>query len=152
VSTVIPALAARLVERWSALPIALEREVDVRRGLPVKGLGARQMILVEFDGDPDARENSTYVQAWIDMACTRKQEVGEIRCTALAQTGDTDIGRMSQLAGELAAACSADLITDITAGGIVWSAAATSGTAQQVKNDDGVAVIVPFTVAYAAPA
>lgn len=151
-STVIPALTARLVERWSDLPLVREREVDVRHGVPVGGLGAHQMILVEFDGDPDARENSTYAQDWLDMACTRKREVGEIRCTALAQTGDTDIARMSRLAGELAAACAADLVSDITAGGIVWSVTAVSGSAQQVKNDDGVAVIVPFTVAYAAPA
>jgi hypothetical protein len=152
VSRVIPALAGALVERWSALPLVVELKVDVRRGLPVDGIGARDMVLVEFDGDPDSRENSSYVHDWLDMACTRRREQGEIRCTAVSQTGDTDIGRMSERAGRLAAACQDDLTADITAGGIVWTCSITQGAAQQVKNDRGVAVIIPFVVAYAAPA
>jgi hypothetical protein len=149
-SGIIDDLAPALVERWALLPAATEWDAEVVRGLPVDGLGVKNIILVELDGDPSARDNSTFTQDPIDMTMTRYRELGEIRCTALAQTGSKDLDRMSRVASQLAAACAADLVEDMTVGGIVWSARVTQGSAQQVKNDRGVAVIVPFTVAYAA--
>lgn len=147
------ALAAALVARWATLPAFVEDVddvVDVRRGTPTGGMGARRVVAVEFDGDPEARDNGRFVRDWLDLACTRQRETGELMCTALAQTGDTDVGAMETMALALVEACSADLQTDLTVGGVVWSQQVVAGTAQQLQNARGVVVVVPFTVAYSA--
>lgn len=149
-SSVIPALAPALVTRWAALPALVAVNAEVRRGAPVGGIDLDRLVAVEFDGAPEARENARFVQDWIDMACTRRRETGELMCTALAQTGDDDVDVMEQSAFALFAACAADLQSDLTVGGLVWSQHVVAGSAQQLQNERGVAVLVPFTVAYAA--
>lgn len=152
-STPLDALAAALVTRWAALPVFIDDPdnlVDVRRGAPVGGIGSRRLVAVEFDGSPEARDNGRFTRTWLDLACTRQQETGELMCSAIAQTGDDDITAMESMALDLVAACDGDLRSDLSVGGLVWSQQVVSGTAQQVKNERGVAVLVPFTVAYTA--
>jgi len=156
-SAVVPALSAALVARWQVLPALQAITVQgaspiVGLGVPVGGLGdPGAWLRVEFDGSPDARENARWSREWLDLACTRQREVGELVCTAAAQTGDDDVPAMEVVAHQLVDACVADLKSDLTVGGIVWSQYVASGSAQQLKTTAGVAVIVPFTVAYAAP-
>lgn len=147
------ALAAALAARWAVLPAFVsdvDDVVDVRRGAPVSGIGALRMVAVEFDGNPEARDNGRFTRDWLDMACTRQREVGELMCTALAQTGDDDVGSMETMAFALVDACRADLAGDLTVGGIVWTQSIVAGSAQQLQNERGVAVVVPFAVAYSA--
>lgn len=155
-TSALDALAAALVQRWTVLPTLAALELQskapvVRRGAPVGGLGdATALVLVEFDATPEARENARFEQEWLDLACTRRRELGELLCTAVAQTGDDDIAAMESHAFALLAACVDDLKSDLTVGGVVWSQHVVNGSAQQFKNERGVAVIVPFTIAYAA--
>lgn len=148
-------LANAMVQRWLLLPgfvapDADTKRVDVRRGAPVSGIGATRSLWVEFDGTPDATQNSEFVREPLDLAGTRHREVGQIQCSAIAQTGDDDVAAMEAQALALVEACDADLRSDLTVGGTVWHAMLVSGNAQQLKNERGVAVLVPFTVAYAA--
>lgn len=149
-SAVIDDLCAALVARWQVLPGLVEFGARVERGVPVGGIGQGRWVIVEFDGSPDARDNARWQREWLDLACTRQRELGEVMCTVVAQTGGDNISAMSTDAAAMLDLCVADLRTNLTVGGIVWSQQVTSGTEQQLKNEAGVAVLVPFTVAYAA--
>lgn len=156
VSAVVAALGSALVTRWAALPALTALELQgkaprVNRGRPVGGLGdSPAWVLVEFDGRPDAETNASWTREWLDMACTRQRELGQLMCTVAAQTGDDDVDTMEAHAHLLLDACTQDLKSDLTVGGILWSQNVQAGSAQQLKNSKGVAVIVPFAVAYAA--
>jgi hypothetical protein len=153
VSAVTDNLGTALVTRWSALgPLQAldDRGVRVVRGAPIGGIGPGKWVLVEFDGSPDARENARWQRDWLDLACTRQRELGEVTCSVVAQTGAADIDVMQTAAAAMLDACVADLRSDLTVGGILWSQQVTQGSAHQLKNEAGVAVLIPFTVAYAA--
>jgi hypothetical protein len=142
----LAAIADALVARWSVLPALAD--VDVRRGAPIGGLAAGEFVLVEFDGTPDSTADSRFETAWSDLAGTSIEERGEITCSSVAQTGDNDLAATEAQAIAQMNAVIADLAADRTVNGQVHSASVVTGNAQQLQNGQGVAVVVPFIVAY----
>lgn len=139
-------IAAQLVVRWSALPALAD--VDVRRGAPIGGLPAGAYLVVEFDGTPESTADSRFETVWSDLAGTSIEERGEIICSSVAQTGDSDLAATEAQAVAQMNACIADLATDRTVNGQCHAAMVTAGTATQLQNSQGVAVVVPFVVSY----
>lgn len=151
-TSILDDVADALLARWTTAAIAVDPDVVVRRGAPVGGgFGPGLFVVVEFDGRPDASEDSRFERTWIDLACTRQREDGEVTCTVIAQSGDSGdeaLADAERATLALLDACDADLRADMTVGGVAWSARITRGAAAQMKNEGGVAVLVPFTVAY----
>lgn len=146
---ILPTLSAALVTRWSALADLVTAQTQVSRGAPVGGFSeAGNYLAVEYDGTPDSTADSRFETAWTDMAATSLQETGEIVCSAISQTGDADIGACEAQAFALIGEVVADLASDRTVGGVVHNATVTTGSASQLQTRDGIAVVVPFTVAY----
>lgn len=147
---ILPTLAAALVTRWSALSPLVAAGVQVRRGAPVGGFGPGNWLMVEYDGRPDSEADSRFDWNFTDLAGTSVEERGEITCSSMSQSGDTAeelAAREVQALAQLGA-CIADLASDRTAGGVVMNAQIISGSATQLQNTQGIAVVVPFVVAY----
>jgi len=137
-----------LVAIFAALP-ALSG-VDVRDGPPLDGMGDADFVLVGHDATPDSSADMTVEQEWADLACTRRYETGEVICSALSQTGDTDLQARRDRAFALLAACESAVLADLTLGGVAMSAQFSRASARQFQNKNGSAVVVPFTVTYRA--
>jgi hypothetical protein len=119
-------------------------------GPPVSAAADPEMILLGDDGDVESAAVSTYTQMWVDMACTRREEMGDVVCAVVVQSGDDDLDVVRSRATVLLAACSVVLAADMTMGGVVYSAVLDSGSARPLQNADGVGVIAPFTIRYRA--
>jgi hypothetical protein len=146
---ILPTLAAALVTRWSALADLVTIEAQVSRGAPVGGFsGPGNYLMVEYDGTPDSTSDSRFDIAPADMAATSLQETGEIVCSAIAQTGNADISACEAQALAMVGEVIADLAADRTVSGVVHNATVTTGAPSQLQNAAGIAVVVPFTVAY----
>lgn len=125
-------------------------EVAVFDGPPVTRDSLSDLVLVGHDGAPDSDAVATVEQSWVDMACTRREEFGEVPCVVLHQGGDTDMGAARTRAFVLLAACESALLGDMTLGGLVSSAQFARGIARQYQNSRGAAVVAPFVVTYRA--
>lgn len=139
-----------LVSTFSDLP-ALDG-VAVVDGPQVGDVGESDLVLVGHDGEPDSNAVNTFEQSWTDLACTRREETGLVWCAAVSQSGDVEMQPRRDRALALVAACEASLLADLTLGGVVYSAQLAAGSARQLQNSGGAAVVAPFTVAYRAPA
>jgi hypothetical protein len=153
--TLLDDIVVALEQRWTALgPLqALAGgeggKVNVGIGAPIGGtFGVGLWLFVAWDGRPDSTDDARYDRLPLNLAGTRYREDGEITCTAVAQSGGKDIAPVLSQASAMVDACDADLRSDRTAGGVVWSTMITASAALQLKNDAGVAVLEPFTVAY----
>jgi hypothetical protein len=124
--------------------------VNVYDGPPVTSPGDADLVIVGHDATPDSTADVTVEQSYVDLACTRRQETGEVVCCVVSQTGDTDLNARRSAAFVLLAACEAALVADMTLGGLVRSAQFDRGTARQMQNQAGSAVVASFTVAYRA--
>jgi hypothetical protein len=124
--------------------------VVVSDGPPLDGMGSPDFVLVGDDGLPDSTAEITVEQEWADLACTRRHETGEVICSALSQTGDTDMQARRDRAFALFAACEAAVLADQTLGGVVLSSQLARAGARQFQNSAGAAVVVPFVVTYRA--
>jgi hypothetical protein len=144
----LASLADGLVSVWAALPALTGDNVDVRRGAPIGGISAGRFVLVEFDGRPDSTADSRFEATWADLAATSIEERGEITCSSVAQTGDSDIAACETQAMAQLNAVRTSLAADRTVGGRVHSASITTGAVTQLQNSQGIAVVIPFTVAY----
>ncbi len=125
-------------------------DVGVYDGPPVTSPGDTDWVIVGHDATPDSIADMTVDQSWVDLACTRRQETGEVVCCVLSQTGDTDLQVRRARAFVLLAACETAVAADMTLGGVVTSAQFARGTARQMQNKLGSAVVASFTVAYRA--
>lgn len=137
-----------LIATFAALPALAG--VPVYDAEPVTGAADPDLLLVGDDGDPESSIASTYEQQWTNLACTTRQEVGEVMCAAISQSGDTDMQARRDRVFGWVAACENSLRADITLGGVVASAHLIRGSARPVQNDRGAAMVAPFTVAYLA--
>jgi hypothetical protein len=141
-------VASTLVTRWSALSALVG--VVVFSGPPVGDPSAGDYLFIGDDSDPTTDVVSTFTQTWIDMAHTRRTEIGEIMCAMVSDSGDTDMTARQSRAFTLLAACEADLISDPTLGGVTYMAELVIGQSMPLQNASGSASVVPFTVRYGA--
>lgn len=145
---ILPVFANLLVNDWAPLPSFVANEVQVVRGAPVGGLGPGNWVFVEWDGRPDAEADARVETTFTNLAATSIAENGEITCSSVSQSGNVDIAAQEAQALAQVGACIARLNADRTVGGIVHNAYIATATATQLQNRDGIAVVVPFTVAY----
>jgi alcohol dehydrogenase class IV len=146
---ILPTLAAALATRWASVSALVALEAQVSRGAPLaRILEPGNYLFAEYDGTPDSTADSRFAASPADLAATSIQESGEIVCSAMAQRGDGDMAACEADALAMVGAVIADLAADRTVGGVVHNAEVTTGSASQLQNGQGVAVIVPFTVAY----
>lgn len=131
---------------WTALP-AMEG-VTIYDGPPATEDDPRLVLLIGDDGNPESDAETTYEQSWVDMACTRREETGEILCAVIVQTGDTSFDAPRSRAKSIVAALQAALVADMTLGGVVYSATFDRGSARPLQNESGAAVVQPFTIRY----
>jgi hypothetical protein len=143
----LSSLAAGLVSVWAALPALTGDSVDVRRGGPIGG-DALRFVLVEFDGRPDSTADARCETRPADLAGTSIEETGEITCSSVAQIGEDDIAAAETQAEAQLNALITSLAADRTVGGRVHNAFITTAAPAQFQNGQGVAVVIPFTVAY----
>lgn len=122
--------------------------VSVFDGPPVTSPGDADLVIVGHDATPDSAADVTVSQEWVDLACTRRVETGEVTCCVVSQTGDTDLKARRDRAFVLLAACEAALLGDMTLGAVVTSAQFARATARQFQNSAGSAVVAPFVVTY----
>jgi len=146
---ILPTLSAALVTRWSSLSALVAVEAQVSRGAPLGGFSEPgNYLAAEFDGTPDSTADSRFEPKPADLAGTTIREDGEIVCSAVAQTGDQDMGACEAQALAMVGAVMADLASDRTVGGVCHNAEITTGSPSQLQNGAGIAVVVPFTVTY----
>ena len=135
-----------LVTSISALPTMTGVIVD--QANTVTGASYKEAIVIGDDGDPDSDVQSVFQQNWVDMAHTRRDEIGDIPCVAQAQTGSTDPEVVKSRAYELLGYVEAMAVADPTLGGVVATLEILGGSSKVVENSGGAAVIVPFSVRY----
>jgi hypothetical protein len=144
--TGIAEVTTALMTSWAALD-DLEG-VGLFDGPPVANSIPARLVLIGENGDPLSDAQSTFQRAWVDMACTRMEETGEIICAAIAQSGSIAIDSIRAAAETLVAAISDSLIADMTLGGVVYSAVLDQGTGRTLQTADGATYIAGFTVRY----
>lgn len=106
-------------------------------------------IIVGDDGDSESDAESSFTQAPANLDGSRRIEVGEIVCAAIAQSGSTTVETQRTKALTLLMhACEAAINADRTLGGIVFNLEVVSGSARTIQNEKGSAVTAPFTVRY----
>lgn len=132
---------------WTALPALAGVPVY---DLPVTAAADLRLVLIGDDGDPESTALATYEQDWVDLACTRREEIGEVPCSAIAQSGSTNVEDRRAEVSALVAAIAASLRSDMTLGGLVMSATLTRGLAKGLQNGAGSAVVAPFIIRYRA--
>jgi hypothetical protein len=141
-----------LVTRWTALatPGGTLDGVLVFDGPPVTPASTMDLVIIGDDGGQDSGDQSTFEQGWVDLACTRREETGEVLCAAISSYGATDIRTRRDRVDVLLTACENDLRSDQTLGGVVYSATFLRGNSTGMQNTAGAAVVTPFTVRYRA--
>lgn len=135
-----------LAAAWRALP-ALEG-VPVFDAQPVLNSIPKRLVLIGDAGDPLSDAQSSFQRSWVDMCCTRMEEIGEIVCAAIAQSGTIAVDQVRTTAEALASAISDSLIADMTLGGLVYSAVFDQGTGRSLQTSDGATYIAGFTIRY----
>jgi hypothetical protein len=119
-------------------------------GPPVGDFAAGDYIFLGDDADPDTDAESVFEQYWVDLAQTRREEMGEIPCAVVSDTGSTDIRVARAQAFSVFAVCESMLVADQTLNGVVYTSELVSGSARPIQNERGSAVVVPFTIRYRA--
>lgn len=119
-------------------------------GPPVTAPSIQDLIIIGDDGEPDSQEQSTFEQMWVDLACTRREEIGEVLCSVISSSGATDMRVRRNRADVLLSACETSLAADQTLGGLVYSAQFIRAASTSMQNTGGAAVVTPFTVRYRA--
>jgi hypothetical protein len=135
-----------LFSRWSALPALTG--VMVFNGPPVGDPASGDYLFIGDDSDPESESISTFEQTWVDLACTRRSETGEVVCAVVSDSGSTDMAARQTRAFTLLAACESDLLADRTLGGTVYTASMDIGQSKPIQNSSGAASVVPFSVRY----
>jgi hypothetical protein len=150
-------LTSALEDRWRELAplqaLALDPggKVTVARGAPIGGLAGRGLwAFAGWDGRPEAQEDARFTRTPLDMSYSRFREDGTVVCSVIAQSGGDDLAAMASAADAAVNAIVADQVADFTYGGVVRSSVLQSAASTSLKNGQGVAVLVPFTVAYLA--
>lgn len=141
-----------LVDRWTALAVSggtLDGTL-VFDGPPVTPASTMDLLIIGDDGGQDSGDQSTFEQVWVDLACTRREEYGEVLCSAISSYGGTDVRSRRDRVDVLLTACENDLRSDQTLGGVVYSATFIRAASTGMQNTAGAAVVTPFTVRYRA--
>jgi len=128
--------------------VTANTDVVVSDGPPTSMSAPGTWVLVGDDGDPDSDARSVFEQTWVDLACTRRQELGDIVCGVVTQSGSTDLAGVRGVGGPVLDTLAAALLTDLSLGGVVMTAQLAGGQAIPLQNSAGSAVVTPFTVSY----
>lgn len=138
-----------LTAMWQALTTTTLAGLDVVDGPQVDSSPVNDRLFVGFNGDtPDEyNEGATALQS--RMAFQRvKQEDGQVTCSVVSRSGDTDVpGVRTRAYGFLAAAEDA-LRADPQLGGLVMDSFVSDHRYSPVQTQQGAKVRVVFTVTY----
>lgn len=139
-----------LYTAWNALVPTTLAGALVFDGPPITPASTMDLVIIADDGGQDSQDQTTYEQVWLDLACTRREERGEILCSVITSSGATDMRTRRDRADVLISACEASLKADLTLGGVVASSELTRASSRLMQNTRGAAVVTPFTVRYRA--
>ena len=124
-------------------------DVTIEDATAISSRAWKVAVIVGDDGDPESDAESSFTQAPANLDGSRRVEIGEIVCAAIAQSGSTTVEtQRTRALSLLTSACEAAINVDPTLGGIVFNLEVISGSARTIQNEKGSAVTAPFIVRY----
>lgn len=121
--------------------------VQVTDGPEVTDSGARDWLIVGFDGDPDGDFTSAQtVGGWSDLSIGREEQF-QVTIAAIAQHGETDVRPVRERAYAIAARVEAWLRADPSLGLVSVEAAIEATQLMQAQTQQGAQATVLLTVA-----
>jgi hypothetical protein len=125
--------------------------VQVADGPQVNSDPSIDWLFVGFNGDvPDEYNEGAIAQQSLMAFAKTKQEDGQVTCSVVSTSGDTDIPATRARAYGLVAAAEAALRADMTLGGLVMHSFVSDHRYSPVQTTKGAKVRVVFTVTYQA--
>jgi hypothetical protein len=147
VPTAVATVKSTIVALWRAIP-ALANVNFILDGFGESSQASNTIILIGSNGDPENEAVTEWSQTWADIAHTRRYESGQIPCCVIAQNGTTNLPSVQTMAYTLLSACLSTFLADTSLGGVVFTAEVDEGTEKTIVNQQGTAIIVPFTINY----
>jgi hypothetical protein len=141
------AVCLALTAMWTAALTG----VQVADGPQVNSDPASDWLFVGFNGDvPDEYNEGALGQQSLMAFARTKQEDGQITCSVVSRSGDTDIPATRARAYAFVAAAEDAVRADMTLGGLVLHAFVSDHRYSPVQTQQGAKVRVVFTVTYQA--